>query len=150
MPRPLSTPEFLQFEQDNADLIASINPGQFKIVSWNGMSILAYVGPNYVNVDGALYPDIYLTDVSNATQLQAMLQPGYTAPPQSMLDTLPQAVSDTIAEDAAKAGALINSAGQAAMDLLKKAAGAAEDAASALVWPVVIGAVLLLYLVSRR
>lgn len=117
------------------------------------MSVLIYIGQNYINVNNALYPDVYLTDVSDATQLQAMLQPGYSAPPQGMLDTLPQAVTDTIVEDAAKLGALVNSAGNYANDLLQKIAGAAGQAAESLVSPLVpilIGAIVLIYLVSRR
>lgn len=139
--------------QDEASVISSMSNGQSRIVSWNGMSILVYIGQNDITVNDLLYPDVYLTDVSNATQLQALLQPGYTAPPQGMLDTLPQAVTDTIAEDAAKVGALVNSAGQYANELLQKIAGAAGQAAESLVSPLVpilVGAIVLIFLVSRR
>jgi len=117
--------EFAQFMSDNRDLIASLLPEQSKVVAWNGLSILVYIGPGQVSVGGNIYPDVYLSDVTTAPQVQAVSQPGYgTAPSQSMLDTLPQAVVDTMKEDAAMVGDLVNSAGQA---LAAGAAAAAGD-----------------------
>jgi len=117
--------EFAQFMSDNRDLIASLLPEQSKVVAWNGLSILVYIGPGQVSVGGNIYPDVYLSDVTAAPQIQAISQAGYgTTPPQTMLDTLPQAVVDTIKEDAAMVGDLVNSAGQA---LAAGAAAAASD-----------------------
>jgi len=155
--RSLSNPEYNQFTQDEASVIQSLGPGQSKIVSWNGMSILVYIGPNYVDVNGDLYPDVYTSDVSDAPQLQAMLQPGFSAPPQTMLDTLPAAIEQVIAGDAATAGALLNSSGQLAVQLITGVAGAAGAAAGAatapllsnLTVPIVAAAVILLLIYKK-
>lgn len=146
MSRMLSNVEWAEFMTDNAALVQSLGPEQSKVVSWNGMSVLVYIGANPIEQNGNLYQDVYLTDVSDASQLQSISTAGYgTTPPQSMLDTLPQAVIDTIKQDAATAGTLINSAGQAL------SAGAAA-ASSALIGPVVIALVILglLYLPKPR
>jgi hypothetical protein len=150
---PLSNLDWLQFSQDEAATIQVMSPGDHKIVNWDNRSILIFIGANPITVDGNLYPDVYLTDVSDAPQLQAMLQPGYSAPPQGMLDTLPQAIEDTITSEAATAGALVNSAGQAVSAALvnvattagKVAAGAVSPLLGDLT-PILIGAAVLLFI----
>jgi hypothetical protein len=146
--------EYAQFVSDNKDLIYSLLPEQSKVVAWNGLSILVYIGINQVQVGNNLYPDVYLSDVTTAPQIAAISTIGYgTTPSQSMLDTLPQATIDTIKDDAALAGDLLNQAGQA----LTQAAGAAAEAARQglqdVLTPVLIGAVILfglLYLPKGR
>lgn len=126
MPRSLSNPEYNQFTQDNAAAIQALETqpgpqvdpaggtyGQSKVFSWGGMSVLVYLGPAVVDANGDEFPNIYTSDVSDDPALAAISQPGYSAPPQSMLDTLPQATIDVISEDAQKVGALVNSLGQA-------------------------------------
>lgn len=133
--RALSNPEWVQFMSDEAGLVQMMNPGDSKVVNWNDMSVLVFIGANPISQDGNLYPDVYLTDVSDAPQLQAMLAPGFNSPPQSMLDTLPQAIEDTIASDAATAGALVNQAGQAASAALVNIASTVGKVAGAAVSP---------------
>jgi|SRR5215831_5189489 len=155
--RSLSNPEFAQFMQDEQAIVSSMWPGQHQVVNWGGMSVLILIGPNPIEDNGQLYPDVYLSDVSDAPQLQAMLQPGYNAPPQSMLDTLPQAIQDTIASEAATAGALINSAGQSAANILTGVAGTVGAAAGAAVNPLLSGlavplvaAAVILFLIYKK
>jgi hypothetical protein len=106
-----------------------------------------YIGPNQIEQNNNLYPDVYLSDVTAAPQLQAISGGGYgTSPSQSMLEALPQAVIDTIKEDAASAGELVNQAGQAA-------SAAASALQSSIITPLLIGAVIvfgLLYLPKGR
>lgn len=139
--------------QDEGGLIQMMNPGDHKIVNWGDMSVLVFIGANPISQDGNLFPDVYLSDVSDAPQLQAMVSPGYNAPPQGMLDTLPQAIEDTIAQDAATAGALVNAAGQAASAALVniastvgKVAGAAVSPLLGDLTPILIGAGVLLFM----
>jgi hypothetical protein len=163
--RALSNPEFVQFMADNANMVAGLQPGQSIVVNWGGgvsygtwgggMPILVYIGPLPIqNSDGSTSPDIYLTDVSNAPQLAAIAGPGYgTTPPQTMLDTLPQAMIDTIKDDAATAGALVNQAGQAISAAAAAAAAGLKSSVNSVLTPLLIGAVIvfgLLYLPKGR
>lgn len=160
MARTLSNWEFAQFMTDNADLVHSMSYPQTKVVQWNGESVLVFIGPNPIDIgDGNLYQDVYLTDVSDAPQLAALTSGVYQQAPQSMLDTLPQAITDTIASEAASAGVLMNSAGQSARDLLVATAGAIGATAGAALSPVVsslspvlIGALVILglYFMPKR
>ena len=144
--RALSDAEWAQCYQDNRELIFGLMPEQSKIVSWNGMPVLIYVGPNSLTVEGQIYPDVYMSDVSNAPQLAAVSQGGYgTTPPQSMLDTLPQAVVDTVKEDAAKVGALVNQLGQGL-----KAAAASVGSGIETVLIIALVVLALIYLPGRR
>lgn len=147
--RRLSDPEFAQFMTDNAASIAGLGPGQSKIIdwgsnsygNWSSMSVLVFIGANPIqNDDGTISPDVHLADVTGATQFAAVAGPGYgTTPPQTMLDTLPQAIKDTIVEDAAAAGALVDQAGNALSAAAKAAADDAKNAASAILTPLLIG-----------
>lgn len=110
--RALSNYEFVQFEADNAALVATMMPESSKVVQWNGMSVLIRIGANPIVQDNELFPDVYLTDVSNAPQIQAISKDA--PPPQSMLDLLPQSVIEIIFEDAQAIGAAVNAAGKAA------------------------------------
>lgn len=137
MPRMLSNFEWSQFMTDNASLIQSMSPEQSKVVSWNGESVLVYIGPNPIEQNGNLYPDVYLTDVSDTSQIQAISTPGYgTTPAQTMLDTLPQSVIDALKDDASTVGVLVNSAGQAI-------AAGASGVASAVSLPIIAALVIL-------
>jgi hypothetical protein len=153
--RALSNPEYDQFTQDEASVISNMWPGQSKLVSWGGLSVLVLIGQNPINIDGLLYPDVYLSDVSDAPQLAAMQQANFSAPPQSMLDTLPQAIQDTIADDAAAAGKLLNQAGDAITAVLAKTGGAIgaglKPVVSSLTVPlVIIGAIVALMYLPKR
>lgn len=125
MARSLSDPQFNQFTIDEAGVIQTlegsagpqVDPaggtyGQSKVVNWGGMAVLIYLGPAVTDDTGTQWSNVYLSDVTDAPQLQAISVPGYSAPPQSMLDTLPQATIDTIASDAAALGKLLNPLGQ--------------------------------------
>jgi hypothetical protein len=118
--RALSDYEFVQFEADNAALLATMMPNAAKVVQWNGMSILVKIGPQPIVQDEELFQDVYLTDVSAAPQIQAISKD--YPPPQSMLELLPQSTVDVIFEEAKAVGAALNAAG--------KAAGAAAAAAA--------------------
>jgi hypothetical protein len=131
--RSLSNPEYVQFLADNPS-VSGMLAGTSTVISWGGMSVLVYVGPNEIEgPDGGLYPDIYLSDVSDAPQLAALT--GTPAPTQSMLDALPSSVSQTIAAEAAQAGALLNSAGQSAAALLEGVASTIGQTAANLTSP---------------
>jgi len=162
--RTLSNPEYTQFTQDNAQsiaaLLASPGPmtdpaggtyGQSRVISWGGLSVLVYIGPAVIDPStGTEWPDIYTTDISDASQLAAVSQPGYSNPPQSMLDTLPQAVIDTIASEAQTAGKLVNSLGQNLAAAIGAAAGAATGPLlSNLAIPLVAAAVIL-FLIYKK
>ena len=152
MPRILSNPEFNQFTQDEASVIQTLENqpgpmqdpaggsyGQSKVVNWNGMSVLIYLGPAVIDSgDGTQWSNVYLSDVTDASQLQAITQPGYSSPPQTMLDTLPQATIDTIAADAAALGKLLNPLGQIPKILTDNLV------------PIVVAVALLAFLFLRR
>jgi hypothetical protein len=145
MARMLSNPEFAQFMQDEAGVISTMMPETSRLVSWNGRTILVYIGANPITVNDQIYPDVYLTDVSDASQLSAMQNPNFAAPPQGVLDALPQAVVDTVRADAATAGNLVNSAGQAL-------GAAATSIGSGLQTTLIVALVVLalIYLPGRR
>jgi len=154
MPRALSDPEFAQFMSDEASVVSALQPEQSKVVSWNGLSVLIYIGPNQIDTGQTTWygteiyaPDVYLTDVTDASQLAAIKTPGYgTTPPQSMLDTLPQSVIDTIKEEAAAAGLLINKLGERIGGF---AASLTKPLVSDLTTPLIAVAVIL-FLVNKR
>lgn len=157
--RALSNPEYAQFTQDEASVISMLGPGQSAVVNWGGMAVLVYIGPNYINVNDALYPDVYLSDVTDAPQLQAMTSPGFSAPAQTVLDALPSATISTIASEAAQVGAFANSAGQAGASILQGIASTAGNVAAGAVSPligsltvplVIIGIVLALAYLPKR
>lgn len=154
MPRSLSNPEYNQFSQDEAAQIQalenspgpSVDPaggtyGQSKVIAWGGMQVLVYLGPAVIDSNGDEWPNVYTSDVSDDPALAAVSQPGYSAPPQSMLDTLPQATIDVITEDAAKVGALVNGLGQA---LVK----GAQEAVS--ITPIVIAAAAIILVLMLK
>jgi hypothetical protein len=155
MARMLGNLEFVQFMQDNGDTVRSMSYPQTKLIEWNGIEVLVFIGPNPIDIgDGNLYQDVYLADVSDAPQLAAMGSGAYQQPTQSMLDALPQAITDTIASDAATAGQLVNSAGQSAKNVLLQAASTVGQTAGNLLAPVasslspiLVGAIVVLALV---
>jgi hypothetical protein len=141
--RRLSDPEYVQLlgEYD----FSSLQPGQSKVVAFGNMAVLVFDG-----ADGSLYT----SDVSDAPQLQAIAAAGYgTTQADTWLDTLPAAMADTIKDDAASLGVLVNEAGQAISSAAASAAADAQKAASAILTPLLIGAVILfglLYLPKGR
>jgi len=152
MPRMLSNPEFAQFMSDEAGVISTMMPESSKLVAWGGMTILVYIGANPIHINDQIYPDVYLSDVSDDPALTAMQSPNFTAPPQTELDALPQAIQDTIAADAATAGHLVNSAGQAISAAVAAAAGAASDIGKGIQTALIIALVVLalIYLPRNR
>lgn len=152
----LSNLDYIQFTSDESATISAMLPEQSQIINWDDRSILVYIGPNPINVNGDLYPDVYATDVSDAPQLQSMLTPGFTAPPQSMLDALPASIEQSITQAAAAGGALLNSAGQAVTAVLATAGGAIGAGLTPVVGSltvplVIVGVVLaLMYLPKGR
>lgn len=150
MPRPLSNAEFVQFTMDYPQydgLSSSFNmyQGQSAVVNWNntGQIVLVYDAPDTITVNDNVYPDVYYTDVTDATQIQALIQPGYTALPQSMLDTLPQATKDVIAEESAALGAMVDQLGTA----LSNYAGAGLNGILSSAGPYLVAAAVLLVVI---
>lgn len=138
MPRALSNPEFAQFMTDNSNLINSMNYPDKVVVPWNGLSVLVFIGPNaLIADDGTAYKDVYLSDVSDSPQLAALTGGAYQQQPITMLQALPEATKQVIAEDAAAAGALVNSVGQAGASALNAATSAIGQAAAGLTQPLV-------------
>ena len=152
MPKALSNLDFVAFTADYPQYNAvspsfNMQPGQSVVVNWNnsGRIILVYEGPNYININENLYPDVYYTDVSDSTQLNALQNPNYTAPPQSQLDALPQAIKDTMAQEAVAAGAMINQAGQALSQYIGSLAGNLTGPLVGNFAPVLIGALVIVF-----
>lgn len=147
MPSALSNLDFIQFTSDypqynGVNPAFNMQPAQSALVNWNDRIILVYNAPDTITVNDNVYPDVYYTDVSDASQLQALQNPNFTAPPQSMLDTLPQSIKDIIAEDAAAAGAMVNQLGQ---QLKAYIAAAAAPIISDLT-PLLLGALVIVFL----
>jgi hypothetical protein len=161
MPFPLSSLDFIQFTTDYPQYNAlspsfAMQSGQTSIVNWNnsGRIVLVWYDPSEtITVNDNVYPSIYYTDVTDSSQLAALENPNYVAPPQSMLDTLPQAIKDTIAGEATAAGAMVNQVGQTlavGTDFLSKTVGTvAGNLTQPLLsnlTPVLIGGLVLLFL----
>jgi hypothetical protein len=125
------------------DDIDSMMPETSRIFDFNGLKILVYIGPNPITINDAIYADVYMSDVTDSPALKALSSGAYQQAPQSMLDTLPQAVVDTVKEEAAAAGDLINQAGQAALSAIKVAAAAVgQPIQTGIEWAIAAVAVL--------
>lgn len=146
--RRLSDPEFAQFMTDEQGFVTTLMPGQSAIVDWNGLKVLAYIGSQAIDVGGDLYPDVYLSEVSDAPQLAAMTNPAFHAPSQTWYEALPPAVLDAIKNDAANAGVLLNSLAQ---QIGNVAGGLTQPLLSNLTFPIVaIGFLAAMYYLPRR